>query len=89
VPELDALVEAFARGDYRRVRAGAQELADREGGDEAVRQAARTLIDRTEPDPLAVGLLVLAGLLLVTLSAWWIVHAKAPPPSAPRIEHVR
>jgi hypothetical protein len=92
VPELDALVEAFGRGDYRRVRAGARDLASRAGTDDAVRKAALTLIERTEPDPLAVALLALAGVLLITLSAWWIVHAKAPPveaPPAPRIEHVR
>jgi hypothetical protein len=89
VPELDALVEAFARGDYRRVRAGARELAGRAGADEAVREAAQTLIDRTEPDPLAVGLMLLAAVLLIILSAWWIVHGKAPPAPGPRIEHVR
>jgi hypothetical protein len=89
VPELDALVEAFERGNYRRVRAGARKLVARPGTDDAVRKAAQTLIDRTEADPLSVRLLVLAGLLLATLSAWWIVHGKAPSSPTPRIEHVR
>jgi hypothetical protein len=76
--ELDGLVEAFARGDYARVRAEGATL-ERSSEDAAVRRAARLLVERTEPDRLAVWLLALAALLLLTLSAWWIVHGKAPP----------
>jgi hypothetical protein len=57
-----------------------------------VRGAARTLIARTEADPLAVGLLALAGALLVLLTGYWIVHGKAPAenaPPRPPVEHVR
>jgi len=80
--ELDRIVEAFARGDYGRVRAEAPAL-ERSTGDGAVRAAARTLVDRTRPDPLAVRLLVLTGALLAVLFGWWTVHAKAPSSTAP------
>jgi hypothetical protein len=90
VPELDALVEAFERGDYARVRAEAPKLAS-STEDAAVRDAARTLVDRTRPDRLAVGLVGLTGVLLVVLSAYWIFHGKAPEgstPPRPTIERV-
>ncbi|HWX73723.1 MAG TPA: hypothetical protein VNZ05_00355 [Solirubrobacteraceae bacterium] len=74
-PALDALVDAFARGDYARVRAEGPKLAE-SAQDDAIRLAARTLVARTEADPLAVWLLVLAGALLVVLSAYWIIHGK-------------
>ena len=76
-PELDALVDAFARGDYAHVRAEGPKL-ESTSADEAVRAAARTLVERTQPDPLAVKLLLLTGALLVVLAGWWIVHGKAP-----------
>ena len=77
-PELDALVDAFERGDYAHVRAEAPKL-ERASTDEAVVAAARTLVERTRPDPLAVKMLLLTGLLLVVLAGWWVVHGKAPP----------
>lgn len=86
---LDALVDAFERGDYAHVRTEAPKLETAE--DEAVRAAARTLVERTKPDPLAVRLLVVTGVLLMALTAWWIVHGK-PPPAATQtsqpVEHV-
>jgi hypothetical protein len=75
--ELDALVEAFARGDLAHVRAEGPRL-ERKSEDEAVRAAARTLVERTEADPLAVKLMLLTGALLVLLTGWWIVHGQAP-----------
>ncbi len=89
-PPLDALVDAFERGDYARVRAEAPALAARDE-DEAVRAAARTLVERTRPDPLVVRLLLVAGALLVVLAGWWIVHGKAPAGASrttPPVEHV-
>lgn len=89
-PELDALVDAFARGDYARVRAEAPKL-EKTSDDEAIRAAARALVERTEPDPLAVRMLVAAGVLLVLLAGWWIVHGKAPhgaTQTSPPVEHV-
>jgi hypothetical protein len=89
-PAVDALVAAFARGDYAYVRAEAPRL-ERASDDDAERDAARTLVDRTKPDPLAALLLLVAGVLLVALTTWWIVHGKAPaggaPPARP-VEHV-
>jgi hypothetical protein len=76
--ELDALVEAFARGDYARVRREAPQLAT-SSTDARVRTAARELHTRTRPDPLAVVLLALTAALLVALGGFWMVHGKAPP----------
>jgi hypothetical protein len=90
-PALDALVDAFARGDYAHVRAEAPGLAG-STEDPAVREAAKTLIERTRPDRLAVGLLVLTGLLLAAMTGYWIVNGKPPPgsgPTRPTIEHPR
>jgi hypothetical protein len=85
---IDALLHAFARGDYAAVQRDGRSLA-READDEAVRKAAQVIVDRTRPDPLTRTLLVLAALLLAALSAWWIVHGKRPPGSAaPHVEHV-
>jgi hypothetical protein len=81
-PELDALVDAFARGDYARVRAEAPKL-EASTQDEAVRAAARTLVDRTRPDPLALGLLVATAILLVAMTGYWIANGRPPPGSAP------
>lgn len=92
VPELDALVEAFSRGNYAAVRAGGPKLAA-SADDPAVRDAARTLLERTRPDRLAVGLVALTGALLVAIAGYWILHGKAPPgasvPPRPPIERVK
>jgi hypothetical protein len=78
-PALDALVDAFGRGDYARVRDEGRMLAE-SADDESVRRAAGTLVARTNPDPLALWLLVLAGALLVVLTGYWIAqsHVNAP-----------
>ena len=68
-PELRILVEAFERGNYRYVRDEAEKLAERTPN-RAVREAARELRRRIEPDPLARILLVLALLLLGFLLLW-------------------
>ncbi len=81
-PAVDALLDAFARGDYAFVRSEGRKLSG-SAPEEDVRGAARTLVERTTPDPLAIWLLLLAGGLLLTLSAYWIVHGKAPSGSAP------
>ena len=85
---IDALLEAFARGNYAAVRRDGASLA-READDETVRRAAQVIVDRTKPDPLTRTLLALAAVLLVMLSAWWILHGKRRPGSAaPHVEHV-
>jgi|SRR5271166_2413338 len=76
-PDLEAVVAAFARGDYASVRAQAIRL-EQASPDPTVRKAARVLLDRTRPDPLAVGLLITAGLLLAAMSTWWILHGRPP-----------
>lgn len=82
VPELDALVDAFVRGDYARVRAEGPKLAAGPLAPE-VRVAARALVERTAPDPLATWLFVLAAALVLVLSGYWIAEGKPPPPGAP------
>lgn len=85
-PELDALVAAFARGDYRAVRERAPTLAAA-ATDERVRRACETLRARIEPDPASKLLLVFAAALLAFLTYWWVSHdgpEGAPPmPAAP------
>jgi hypothetical protein len=80
--ELDGLVSAFARGDYARVRADAPKLIHT-AGDDRVRAAARTLVERTKPDPAATALVVLAAMLLVIVGGYWIANGKAPGDVAP------
>jgi hypothetical protein len=91
-PRLEAMIEAFARGDYARVRADAKEL-ERASHDDALKQAARALVDRTNPDPLALALLAMAALLLAVLGGWWMVDVRPPdgphrppPPHSSRFE---
>jgi hypothetical protein len=74
-PELDALVEAFGRGDYRTVRRDAPKLAE-STTDEQVRQAARTLRERIEPAPTSRLLFAFAAALLAILTGWWILHGR-------------
>ncbi len=83
---VDALVAAFARGDYAFVRENAPKLA-RETDDEEIRRAAQLLRDRIEPDPTARALFLIAAVLLLFLAAWWVAHdgpegSGAPPPKA-------
>lgn len=79
---LDALVAAFANGNYARVRAEAPKLAASTEDDD-VRRAARMLRARVEADPLAKLLVGLTLLLLVGLSVWWVTHDD-PPASVPQ-----
>src|SRR5262245_52463871 len=90
-PELDALVDAFAKGNFARVREGAPELA-RKTEDENVKQAALLLRSRIEADPIAIWLIVLTGAVLLFLAVWWVMHGKAPanaPAPAVTIERVK
>ncbi len=74
---LEQLVEAFARGDYRRVRDEAPRLADKTEDDE-VRRCALELKGRIEPDPMGKVLIGVAGLLLAFLAYWYLVHRHGP-----------
>ncbi|WP_437952623.1 hypothetical protein WME98_19345 [Sorangium sp. So ce296] len=108
-PELERLEQAFERGDYALVRAGARrlltdEIARSEPPEEdhpyrardekksakdlaeqhererdEIRRAARALLRRVEPDPLAVALLVAAAALLAFLSLWYWSHSHGSP----------
>jgi hypothetical protein len=90
-PALDALLAAFEAGNFARVREEAPRLAAR-ASDPSIARAARELLARTRPDPLARWVLVITGALLVALTAWWIAHDGPPsiaPAAPPVIEHVK
>ncbi|MCC6213397.1 MAG: hypothetical protein IT376_00895 [Polyangiaceae bacterium] len=72
--ELDAVVALFERGDYATVRSRASALAQA-SSDSEVRDAARELLARLEPDPLARRLLWVAAALLAFLTLWAYGHA--------------
>lgn len=65
-PRLDALVRAFARGDFRRVRLEAPPLAEA-SDDPAVRAAALDLRRRIDASPGALALIGVGIALLVYL----------------------
>lgn len=67
---LDALLDAFDRGDFGHVRLAAPKLA-RSTDDPAVAKAARDLASRLEPDPLAIRMLAGAAILLSFLTYWF------------------
>jgi hypothetical protein len=67
------LVRAFEAGDYSTVRKEAGGLAER-ATDPAVRNAARDLRRRIEPDPAQLYLLLLTLALFVFLVAWFYLH---------------
>ncbi len=75
--ELDALLDAFEKGNYARVREGAQKLI-LTTKEPAVRRAAEDLSSRLEPDPLARYMLGAASLLLVFFSIWYFTHRLSP-----------
>ncbi|WP_437713313.1 hypothetical protein WMF45_46475 [Sorangium sp. So ce448] len=77
-PEIERLEQAFERGDYALVRAEAGRLAKEAERDE-IRRAARALLRRIDPDPLAVVLLVAAMALLAFLALWYWSHSHAAP----------
>lgn len=74
---LEALVEAFARGDHRHVREEAPRLAERAVDDE-VRRCARELRARIDPDPTGKVLIVIAAVLLAFLAWWYLFHSHGP-----------
>ena len=77
-PALQALVAAFEQGDYARVRREAPALIKQTESAE-VRKAARELVKRLDPDPVAVYLLAGAALLLAFLAFWYWTHPHVAP----------
>jgi hypothetical protein len=67
---LAALVAAFDRGDFRRVRRDGRELVKSADSAE-VKAAAELLIARTGADPLSIVLFALTAGLLVFLAGYW------------------
>ncbi|WP_394851215.1 hypothetical protein [Pendulispora rubella] len=81
---LDDLVRAFASGNYRKVHDQAPELASR-ATDPAVRDAARVLLERLQPDPLAKIILLAAVMLLAVMATWWITEARSHGGAGPHV----
>lgn len=71
--ELDALVERFEAGDYAAVRDGAKKLL---GRDPEVAAAVRDLVSRTEPDPIMKWLLLAVLVMILAVSAYWMLRAR-------------
>lgn len=69
-PKLDALLEAFDRGDFAAVAAGAKRLADH--ADPKVRAAASELAERTRPDPMLKWLFLGILILVLVVSGYWL-----------------
>jgi hypothetical protein len=74
-PELQRLVRAFEAGNYEAVRDGADKLAE-STADPLVREAARELRRRIDPDPLLKYLLSVAVLLFV-LVVWYTYQGQS------------
>ena len=74
-PELQRLARAFEAGNYQAVRDGASKLAE-STADPIVREAARELRRRIDPDPLMKYLLWVAVLLFV-LVVWYTYQGQS------------
>jgi len=77
-PELDRLVDVFEAGNYAEVRLRARELVHATPSDD-VRRAARELLRRLDPDPVATYMLLVAIALLGFLSFWYWTHPHGAP----------
>lgn len=81
--ELDALVEAFTRGDYRTIRMRVPRLTADPAVPTAVREAAQKLRARIEPDGTAKWFFLFTALLLAFLTIWWVSHDGPDPRARP------
>ncbi len=77
-PEVDALLAAFERGNYARVREEGPALVSR-SDDPEVKRAAEDLLRRIQPDPVSRALLAVAALLLVFFVYWYFGHHHEVP----------
>ena len=73
-PELQRLVRAFEAGNYEAVRVGATRLVE-DASDPIVREAARELRRRIDPDPLMKYLLGVA-LALFVFVVWYTYQSQ-------------
>lgn len=81
-PELDRVLALFEQGNYAAVRVAAAELVAR-SKDDRIRAAAKQILDRLKPDPLALYLVGIAAALLVILAGWYWTHPHEAPPASP------
>lgn len=80
--ELDRIVALFELGNYAAVREAAEKLVS-STDDAEVKKAAREILLRLKPDPLALYLVAIAAGLLVVLAGWYWTHPHDAPPPPP------
>ncbi len=73
--KIEELEAAFARGDYRRVTNEAPALTS--SSDDDVKKRAIALLAKTKPDPVATWLFIIAGLLLIAMTAYFETRPEA------------
>jgi len=83
-PRLERIVALFEAGNYAQVRTDARALLT-STEDTALRSAARELLKRLEPDPLALYLLAISTGLLIVLAGWYWSHPHDAPPALPNL----
>lgn len=76
-PEVDALLLAFERGNYARVREEAPALASKTDNPD-VKRAAEELFRRIQPDIVSKSLLAVAAVLLAFFVYWYLGQHNHP-----------
>ena len=76
--DLEEIARLFEQGHYGDVRERAMKLVHQTERDE-VRRAARDVLKRLEPDPVAKYLIAGAAVLLVFLAGWFWTHPHTVP----------
>ena len=81
--------QAFEEGDYRTARARAAAIMDDSDATKKAKEGAQKILQKTSPPSLAKYIFLLAAVLLVLLSVFWIGEGKrhhddpaAPPASS-------
>ncbi len=72
-PQLDRVLDLFERGNYHLARKEAVLLVQSKE-DEAVRKAAKEIVKRISPEPLAMYFMAIASALLVILAGYYWTH---------------
>ena len=73
--------QAFEEGDYRTARALAEQTLKSSDATAEAKAKARAILKKTSAPPLAKYIFLLAAVLLVILSAFWIDESKRHPAS--------
>lgn len=76
-PRLDRALSYFTAGNYQRARAEAEALLQDSTDNAELRSAAREILRRMEPDPLAKALVAIAFVLLIVLAGYYWTQPHA------------